>query len=286
MPESRRALSVSVVIPVKDDAERLRRCLRALESQSRPADETLVVNNASLDGSAEVARSAGARVVFCDQPGIPAASARGYDEARGDLVLRLDADCLPGRDWIAGVVRAFERRPHVQVFTGGARFIDGPRALRGPLAAAYLGAYIAVTGPALGHLPVFGSNLALRHSAWQSVRSAVHRDDPELHDDLDLAFHLGERHRIRRLAGSSMGISMRPLGSARGMARRVRRGARTVLAHWPRDLPPVRWMRLAFRRALHAARVPTPAASRLATSVGRRTVVAECARSEKAEVAA
>jgi len=250
--------TVSVVIPVKDDDTELRRCLRALALQTRLPDEIVVVDNGSTDSSAEVARALGARVVRCDEPGIPAASSCGYDVATGDYILRLDADCLPSHTWVATMTGALRARPEVAAFTGGARFIDGPRRLRRPLAALYLGAYALVTASALGHLPLFGSNLAFRASAWRDVREAVHRHDPEMHDDLDLAFHLGDRHRIRYLRRAAMGISMRPFGDRTGFRRRVRRGYHTVTAHWPEDFPPVRWQKLAMRRGLHLLRVPTP----------------------------
>lgn len=256
--------TVSVVIPVKDDEMHLRRCLTALNRQTYAPDEIIVVDNGSTDSSAAVATRRGARVVRCDQPGIPAASAHGYDAATGDLVLRLDADCIPDDIWIDSVRRAFAQHPQVHVLTGGAHFVDGPAALRRPLAAAYLFFYVAVCTPTLGHIPVFGSNLAFRRSAWLDVRAQVHRDDPEIHDDLDLSFHFGERHRIRHLTGTKMGISMRPFGSGRSFGRRVVRGFRTVLIHWPRDFPPVRVMRLAARRVLHHLGVPTARAARAA----------------------
>lgn len=248
--------TVSVVIPVKDDAAALRRCLRALALQTVDGFEILVVDNGSTDDSAEVARRAGARVVPCPEPGIPAAAATGYDHARGELILRLDADCLPGARWVETVTRTFAAQPRTAVLTGGARFVDGPRHLRTVLAAAYLGSYTAVGLATLGHLPLFGSNLAFRRAAWRSVSARVHRDDSEVHDDLDLAFHLGERHRIRFARRAAMGMSMRPFADPRAFARRVRRGFRTVLIHWPVDFPPVRWQRLLLRRGLHRFGLP------------------------------
>jgi glycosyltransferase involved in cell wall biosynthesis len=250
-----------VVIPVKDDAEHLRRCLTTLGRQSIRPDEIIVVDNGSSDASVAVAVAQGASVVHCERPGIAAASARGYDTATGDLILRLDADCLPADDWVEVVRTAFAQHPRVSVYTGGARFIDGPRILRTPLAAVYLLAYVVGTSPALGHLPVFGSNLAFRRSAWLDVRGRVHRG-AEMHDDLDLAFHFGERHRIRFLSHAEMGISMRPFDSLRAFGRRIARGFHTVMVHWPQDFPPVRWVRLALRRILHRLGVPTPRSAR------------------------
>lgn len=248
-----RSLTVSVVIPVKDDADALGRCLRALSLQSKAPDEVIVVDNGSEDESAQVAADAGATVVRCEAPGIPAASACGYDRATTDIVLRLDADCVPGSGWVQIMHQAFAAEPHVAVFTGGARFVDGPRMLRTPLAAAYLGSYVLAGVAALGHLPVFGSNMGFRREAWQRVRAAVHLD-ATLHDDFDLAFHLGDSHRIRYVRKAEMGMSMRPFGDVRRFARRIRRGFATVLVHWPRDFPPVRWQRLLLLRAVSRLR--------------------------------
>lgn len=246
-------LTVSVVIPVKDDAVVLAVCLDALARQTRLPDEIVVVDNNSTDDSAAIARRAGARVVPCAAPGIPAASATGYDAAAGDLILRLDADCVPAATWIATMVDAFERHPEVAAFTGHARFIDGPPALRGPLVVAYLCAYTLAAASALGHLPLFGSNLGMRRDAWVDIATSVHRDDPLLHDDFDLAFHLGERHRIRYLPTASMGMSMRPFFSGRAFAHRLRRGMRTVVVHWPQDRQPTRSLRSLQQRGTEPA---------------------------------
>lgn len=239
---------VSVVIPVKDDDRELRRCLRALAEQTRAPDEVIVVDNGSSDASADVAGDAGARVVRCERAGIPAASARGYDAAVGDVILRLDADCVPALTWVETMARAFAHRPDVTAFTGGARFIDGPRMLRTPLALVYLWAYAIVAVPSLGHLPLYGSNMGFRRDAWHRIRGSVHLS-PEVHDDLDLAYHLGLRHRIRYAPRAAMGVSMRPFADSRAFARRAGRGVRSVVVHWPRDFPPVRWVHLVMRRA-------------------------------------
>ncbi|WP_081322926.1 glycosyltransferase family 2 protein [Microbacterium testaceum] len=241
---------VSVVIPVRDDGPHLWRCLRALAAQTRPADEIVVVDNGSTDDSADIARAAGARVVFCGERGIPAAAATGYDAARGELILRLDADSLPAPTWIATMVAALSD-PDVDAVTGGAVFHDGPVARRVLMARAFLATYTTFAFPALGHTPLWGSNMAFRRAAWEAVRDRIHLD-PELHDDLDLAYHLGLHHRIRYVRGRHMRVSSRTV-EPRRFAVCFRRGAGTVFAHWPADIPLVRWARVARARR-HTAR--------------------------------
>lgn len=239
------APTVSVVIPVKDDADVLRRCLAALADQQVRPDEIVVVDNGSTDDSADVARAAGARVVAEPEAGIPAASARGFDEARCEIVARLDADSVPPPGWIAHISSTFADDPELTAITGPATFIDGPVRWRRPLALAYLGSYFAAVTPALGHVPLFGSNFAARRSAWLEVRDGVHRHDPLMHDDMDLSVHLGPRRRIRYDHRLTMGVSMRALSGDRML--RLRRGMHSIVSHWPAEFPWYRWYRRAVR---------------------------------------
>ncbi|MCS5722659.1 glycosyltransferase [Herbiconiux sp. CPCC 203407] len=254
---------ISVVIPVKDDAAHLERCLSALGRQTIAPSEIVVVDNVSSDASDAVARIGGARVVREQRPGIPAAASTGYDQAEGEVIARLDADSIPADDWIERIGDRFRDRPDLAAVTGGASFSGGPRALRRVGAALYLGAYHLSLAPALGHVPLFGSNFAMRRSEWQRVSGTVHRKDSELHDDLDLAFHLGVRGRIRYGRGLSVQISSRPFAEAGTLPTRFRRGFRTVLVHWPRELPWLRWSRRVIRRHPRLAAAVAPAGARL-----------------------
>ncbi|MDO9397782.1 MAG: glycosyltransferase family 2 protein [Herbiconiux sp.] len=238
-----RRTRVSVVIPVKDDADRLAVCLAALARQTEQPFEVVVVDNDSADDSASVARARGARVVFEGRPGIPAASSAGYDAATGDVIARLDADSIAPPHWLGSVRRAFDDSPELGCLTGGATFSGGPAPLRRIGAALYLGAYYLALAPALGHVPVFGSNFAMRRSVWQAIGPHVHRDDTELHDDLDLSFHLRPPVRVRYAGGLAVRISHRPLTDLGSLVTRFGRGFRTVAVHWPAELPWLRWAR-------------------------------------------
>jgi len=234
---------VSIVIPVKDDMDYLERCLDALALQTYPAFEVIVVDNASSDGSAALAARRGARVVREPESGIPAASATGYDAARGDIIARLDADSVPGVTWVASVCESFARNPGAAAVTGRGVLMDDDGTPHQRSSASYMRAYFWLVGLALGHPPVFGSTFAMRREAWVRVRNDVCRHDQLMHDDMDLSIHLGTNGQIVVDRELMVPISSRPLGFDRSAVKRHARGWYTIVSHWPREFPPVRMLR-------------------------------------------
>jgi glycosyltransferase involved in cell wall biosynthesis len=237
--------TLTVVIPALDDAEMLRHALAALAAQTRPVDEVIVVDNGSTDATAEVARAGGARVLFQPVRGIMSASATGYDASNGDLIARIDADSLPPADWAARVVAEFDASPAIGVLTGPGAFY-GSRPWANWLGEhLYIPAYFHIVGPWLGGPPIFGSNFTMRSSVWAAVRELVHREDPRIHDDLDLTLHLPLDVVVRYDETLRVGVSSRPLESWRGFGRRLAWAYHTFAQHWPEASP---WARRAARR--------------------------------------
>lgn len=234
-------LTLSVVIPVKDDAALLDRCLAALARQTYPAVEVVVVDNGSTDHSADVARRHGARVVPEPRPGIPAAASTGYDEARGDVIVRCDADTHAPPDWLDRVARAFDADPRLDALTGTGDFYDVGRWRAVVVGRAYLVAYYLLMHAAMGHRPLWGSNMALRRTCWEAVREQVHRDDPEVHDDADLAFALGPTARIRYDRELRVRVSGRSLHGRHQLRRRFARAWHTLAVSWRLSPPWQRW---------------------------------------------
>ncbi|MGC5077502.1 glycosyltransferase family 2 protein [Agrococcus sp. DT81.2] len=223
---------VSVVIPVLDDAPALRRCLEHLAAQTEPPLEVVVVDNGSVDDSAAVARAAGARVVAEPTRGIPAAAARGYDEARGEIIARCDADSVVPDDWVERIRTAFEDDPSLVGLTGPGRFHDLPKRWTAVASAAYaLGTFVG-GGAAIANVPLWGSNMALRRAAWEAVSARVERADPAVHDDLDLTMHLGPRARIRFDPSLRVGVEGRMFRSRAAARGRIRVAMRTFRRGW------------------------------------------------------
>ena len=103
---------MSVVIPAHNEERYIGACLAHIRASSAPHPcEVIVVDNASTDRTAAIAREAGVRVVPEPQKGTNHARQRGLLAATGDLVAFIDADVLLPREWFAAAVSAFAAHP-------------------------------------------------------------------------------------------------------------------------------------------------------------------------------
>jgi dolichol-phosphate hexosyltransferase len=84
-----RGKSVSVVIPCHNEEDGIR---SVLEQMPAIVDEVVVVDNASTDRTAEVARALGARVVYEGRKGYGRAYKTGFAKARSDVIVTMDGD--------------------------------------------------------------------------------------------------------------------------------------------------------------------------------------------------
>lgn len=86
---------VSVVMPCLDEAATVGICVakaRAWIDRSGIPGEVVVIDNGSTDGSDRIAAAAGARVVHERRRGYGNAYLRGFEEARGEIIVMGDAD--------------------------------------------------------------------------------------------------------------------------------------------------------------------------------------------------
>lgn len=94
---------VSVIIPNRNNAERLRSCLRALQGQSflLGSLEIIVADNASSDGAKNIVRDLGVKCIDVDDVINPyVARNRGISAASFRHIALLDSTCVPCPDYI------------------------------------------------------------------------------------------------------------------------------------------------------------------------------------------
>ncbi len=117
---------VSVVVPARDEAQRIAACLGPLAADP-DVHEVLVVDDHSTDATAEVARAHGVRVLIAPPlpagaVGKPSALQHGLEQATGEIVVTLDADARPAVGLVRALAAELEAQPERTLLTATVRF--------------------------------------------------------------------------------------------------------------------------------------------------------------------
>ena len=125
---------ISIVIPVYNRAELLRRCLTSLLMQTYPPNrfEIIIVDDGSTEDVAGAARAAigawaGGFSVLRKANGGPASARNaGIRAAKGEIIAFTDSDCEADPNWLSALVEVIQnesasgsRRPNREYFAAG-----------------------------------------------------------------------------------------------------------------------------------------------------------------------
>ncbi len=184
-------LSVSIVIPAYNEEEQIKACLDSIARQSSKVLEVIVVDNNCMDHTVRLAKAYPfVRVVREPRQGRVFARNTGFDAARGEVIGRIDADCVLPENWVEYLQGYYSQKSHNNTaWTGPGYFYN----VRLPHLVSWAFALLTSHFNHLltGHYALWGSNTALLQEHWRKVRGSVHlRND--IHEDLDLAMHLHE----------------------------------------------------------------------------------------------
>ena len=102
-------IRISIFIPCYNYQEYVGEAIDSALNQSRPADEIIVIDDGSTDGSRSVISRYGDRIrpIFKENEGVNATVNRGFAETVGDVVFFLDADDRLGPDALAEVAARY-----------------------------------------------------------------------------------------------------------------------------------------------------------------------------------
>lgn len=98
---------ISVVVPVRNEADKITQCLEAIFSQSYKPHEVIVIDGQSSDNTVEKAKMFPIRLFYQDYGRAGAARQIGLTHATGDYVAFTDGDCVPDKDWLANLLTGF-----------------------------------------------------------------------------------------------------------------------------------------------------------------------------------
>jgi glycosyltransferase involved in cell wall biosynthesis len=95
---------VSIIVPVRNGADTITECITALQRQTLPAHEIIVIDNGSTDDTVKSLEPFDIRLLHEAKRGSYAARNTGLRSARGDLVYFTDADCVAPPDTLKRLV--------------------------------------------------------------------------------------------------------------------------------------------------------------------------------------
>jgi hypothetical protein len=188
--------AASVLMPVRDAAEFVREALDSILAQTVRDLEVIVVDDGSRDATPDilaeyVARDPRVRLVRQEPRGLAAALNRAAEEARGELLARMDADdvALPHRlERQLGLLRA---RPRVGVVGSAFRFLgEAGRSVAYPARDADIRRALE-TYNAIAHPTAVIRAAALREVGGYRLANA---------EDYDLWLRLAERWELANLS--------------------------------------------------------------------------------------
>lgn len=231
--------TVSIIIPAYNEEASIRACVVAAISQTVAATEVIVVDNRSTDATGDIVRAIQAE--FPDAPlmyfqqnveqGLVPTRNFGLNRAQSTVIGRIDADSVIAPNWVEEVQRAFSN-DRVAAATGPMLYYDMPMQKLGLKADNRVRQFILTLSREYHFL--FGSNMAIRRTAWLAIRDQVCRDEvDELHEDIDLSIHLAQNSlTVVYVPSMVSGMSARRLeDSPKAFAFYVRRFERTYARH-------------------------------------------------------
>jgi len=121
------AMNIAVIVVNWNSGSWLKKCLAALEAQTRPPHRILVVDNASTDGSADCLAGVGGveTVALEKNTGFAAANNLAVRMTEDcDWVALLNPDAFPRTDWLENLTRAAGQNPEYDFF--GCRMTGHP----------------------------------------------------------------------------------------------------------------------------------------------------------------
>ena len=174
-------LSISIVIPTLNAGRAFGTILHRIMGQGRTALEIVCADSGSTDGTRHiVSQFPRARFVEVAEPAGPGSWNRAMDEARGDLIVFLAQDALPGNgDWLTNLTTPFDDVSVGGVYGRQEVSVDGDPLTGFRLAQRYCAEphrrRIRV-GDAIAYrsMPFFIDNAAVRHAVWRGIHFNEH----------------------------------------------------------------------------------------------------------------
>lgn len=205
---SNKSLTLSIVIPAYNEQDYLPGCLDSIAKQTHAPLQVVVVDNNSVDKTVQIATKYPFVTLLTEsRQGIVFARNRAFNAAKADIIGRIDADTHLNPDWVHQTLDYLTKNPNVAAVTGDCYFYDFP--FYRFLHRIHKFMYYILQRWIAGTDILWGSNMAIRASAWHKVKNIV-STEPNMHEDIDLSLKLKSgKIRIRHVNKMKAEVSLR-----------------------------------------------------------------------------
>jgi glycosyltransferase involved in cell wall biosynthesis len=182
-------MKISLIIPAYNEEKYINECLKSVERYGQGLFEVIVVDNASTDKTAEVARSFPfARVVSEPRKGLLFARQKGYEESHGDFLAYIDSDTRIHPSWFEKITKEFNKNNKIVILSGPYRYYDMPKMKK--IIAEIIWWIIFPPAYLLSRRVIHGGNFVVKREALEKINDF----------DISIPFHGEDTDLARRLS--------------------------------------------------------------------------------------
>ncbi len=191
-------MNISVIIPCYNEEKYIENCLKSIINQTKKPDEVIVVDNNSKDNSIKIVKNYQKKYSFIKivkekKQGIAYSRNKGFNIAKGDILIKCDADTILPNKWIERTLEVFSKNKNIIGYSNHFYLYDSILLKRFKIFS-YL--YQGFFKKFSGYGVLIGPAFAIRKDIWFKVKNQVCLDDDEVHEDIDLSIHISKFGKI------------------------------------------------------------------------------------------
>ncbi len=189
-------IEISVIIPAYNEEKYIKECIESAKRQNTNLNyEIIVVNNNSTDKTKNLAKKCNVKVIDEKRQGVGQARKTGTENAKGEIIIHIDADTHLYPDHIEKVANHFKKDKDLVCLGGQFLFYDAnlvQRILRHFL---YKPTLFLGKVSTKGGLGPTGGNMAFRMDAYKKTKGF----NPELNfgEDADITLQLKKIGKVK-----------------------------------------------------------------------------------------
>ena len=180
---------ISVIVPAYNEEKFIGSCLTNLINQdfNKKHYEIIVIDNASTDDTAEIAKKFKVNLIYEAKKGVNFAVIKGFLEARGEIIALTDADTEVPVDWLTKIYKAFKENPKTVMVCG--RSILRPKIFLSCISEFFINYFASFI---IKIFPAY--NLSIRKDTYFSIGGI--NKNLEFSFDADLCFRVKRKGKI------------------------------------------------------------------------------------------